>query len=79
MAIERPTREGESIGSTGLSQEELECVLRARIREIKGWQQPAPTINEVMVCQARALIRELWPEEFDTKPDLRLIQGGRKS
>ena len=34
-------------------------------------------VNDVMVCQMRALIRELWPDEFDTKPELTLIQGGK--
>lgn len=32
-------------------------------------------MNEVMVCQIKALMRELWPDEFDTKPDLRIVGG----
>lgn len=27
------------------------------------------------MCQAKALIRELWPDEFATKPKLRLVGG----
>ncbi|HEY1588581.1 MAG TPA: hypothetical protein VGG00_02520 [Rhodanobacter sp.] len=34
-------------------------------------------ISEMLVCQAKALIRELWPDEFDTKPKLTLIQGSK--
>lgn len=37
----------------------------------------SPEARELMVCEARALIRELWPDEFDTKPELTLIQGGK--
>lgn len=36
-------------------------------------------LDEAMVCQMRALIRELWPDEFAGKPELTLIQGGRTS
>ena len=36
-------------------------------------------LNEVMVCQMRALIRRWWPNEFGVKPNLTLIQGGRPS
>lgn len=36
-----------------------------------------PPVNEMMVCQIRATLRELWPDEFDTKPKLTLIQGGK--
>jgi hypothetical protein len=35
--------------------------------------------HEVMVCEAKAVARKLWPGEFDTKPALTLIQGGRAS
>lgn len=30
-------------------------------------------INEMMVCQMRALIRELWPDEFGTRPKLEIV------
>ncbi len=35
--------------------------------------------KEFMVCQMRALIRELWPDEFGAKPKLTLMQGGLSS
>jgi hypothetical protein len=28
----------------------------------------------MMVCQMRALARELWPEEFGGKPDLAIVK-----
>lgn len=37
------------------------------------------SVDEMLVCQAKAMMRKLWPDEFDKPPVLRLIQGGRKS
>ncbi len=48
-------------------------------RKIVEEHTPAPAkpggteVNELLVCQAKALMRKLWPEEFDVKPDLKLV------
>lgn len=34
--------------------------------------------HELNVCLGRKWIRELWPDEFDTKPVLTLIHGGKE-
>ncbi|TPG08300.1 hypothetical protein EAH88_11745 [Rhodanobacter glycinis] len=31
-------------------------------------------VDEMLVCQARALIRELWPDEFAGKPKLTVVK-----
>ncbi len=36
-------------------------------------QDPRFSSYELLVCQAKALMRELWHEEFETRPDLRIV------
>lgn len=36
-------------------------------------------VDEEMVCRLKALIRASYPGEFDARPELQLIQGGRSA
>lgn len=72
-------------------EEELECFLRARIRERNGWRQPEEErrLEEGrQMAYRRRVINTTLDQEFgpvlpagktSRKPVLRLIQGGRES
>jgi hypothetical protein len=34
-------------------------------------------IDEMMVCRLMALARKRWPDEYGTRPELTLLQGGK--
>lgn len=57
----------------------IEIVASSDVPRTYAQCKTAEQREEWTLYYAKSLTRKLWPEEFDTKPDLRVLQGGRKS
>lgn len=63
--------------------EQLKALLDERWGKYEEGQPRAPkpasaadAVDEVMVCRLMALARKQWPDDYGTRPNLRLIHGG---